>query len=84
MTVGLVAAGAETELRAVETLALALGGSTAIGLAVGLGGGWLVRESARRGLGGARYQGIALVALAALAFSMADNVEGRPSQLGIR
>jgi NhaP-type Na+/H+ or K+/H+ antiporter len=75
VTVGLVAGGAETELRAAETLLVALGGSTAIGLVGGLGGGWLLRVAAERGLAAGHWQSIALVALAAGTFTVADQVE---------
>ena len=75
ITVGLVAGGAETETRAAEVLLLALGGSTAIGLLAGLGGGWLVRAAAERDLAAGRWQAIALVALAVGTFVLADQVE---------
>ncbi len=75
ITVGLVAGGAETELQAVEILALALLGSTAIGLGMGLVGGRLIRITAERGLADARWLPIALVALAIATFSIADGVE---------
>ena len=75
ITVGLVAGGAETELQAGETLLLALGGSTLIGLVAGLGGGWLLRVAAERGLAAGSWQSIALVALAAGTFMAADQVE---------
>ena len=75
VTVGLVAGGAETELRAVETLLLALGGSTVIGLVAGLGVGWLLARSAERGLSSAGSQAVALVALAIGTFVVADGVE---------
>lgn len=75
VTVGLVAAGAETELRAAETLVLAIGGSTVIGLVAGLGVGWLLARSAERGLSSAGSQAVALVALAIGAFVVADQVE---------
>jgi NhaP-type Na+/H+ or K+/H+ antiporter len=71
---GLVATGTETDLQAVETLVLALGGSTVVGLVAGVGGGWLLRTSAEHGIGDPRYQGIALVALAIVAFSVADHL----------
>ena len=75
VTVGLVAGGAETELHAAEILLLALGGSTLIGLLAGLGGGWLLRLSAERGLAAERRQAIALLALAVGTFVAADQVE---------
>jgi sodium/hydrogen antiporter len=75
LTIGLVSAGAESDLQAGRTLVLALGGSTLIGLACGLGGGWLVRRSADLGLGGRRWQPIALAALAIGTFLIADGVE---------
>jgi NhaP-type Na+/H+ or K+/H+ antiporter len=75
ITVGLVASGADTELQAAKTLALALVGSTVIGAAAGLGGGWLVRRAAELGLGQRRWRGIALVALALATFLVADGVE---------
>lgn len=74
VTVGLVAGGAETELHAAETLLLALGGSTVIGLVAGLGVGWLLARSAERGLSSAGWQAVALVALAIGAFVVADGV----------
>ena len=74
LAIGQVASGMEGELRAIETLALALLGSTAIGLVIGLGGGWLIR-TAGRGSGEARWIPIALVALAAATFSIADEIE---------
>jgi NhaP-type Na+/H+ or K+/H+ antiporter len=74
VAVGEVASGVETELSALETLALALVGSTAIGVAIGVAGGWGVRRSAELGLGSARWRGIALVALAVAAFVLADSV----------
>jgi sodium/hydrogen antiporter len=75
LTVGLVAGGAETELHAAQTLVLALGGSTLIGLVAGLGGGWLLRAAAQRGLAADRWHSIALLALAAGTFAAADQVE---------
>jgi NhaP-type Na+/H+ or K+/H+ antiporter len=75
ISVGLVAGGAESEVQAAETLLLALGGSTAIGLVAGLGVGWLLARSAERGLSSARSQAVALVALAIGAFVVADQVE---------
>ncbi len=75
ITVGLVAGGAETELNAAQTLVLALGGSTLIGLVAGLGGGWLLRSAAERGLAAGPWHSIALVALAAGTFAAADQVE---------
>jgi NhaP-type Na+/H+ or K+/H+ antiporter len=77
ITVGLVAGGAETETHAAQVLLLALGGSTAIGLLAGLGGGWLVRAAAERDLAAGRWQAIALVALAVGTFVLADQVEAR-------
>jgi NhaP-type Na+/H+ or K+/H+ antiporter len=75
ITVGLVAGGAEAELNGLETLVLAIGGSTAIGLVAGLGGGWLVRRSTAAGLTDTRYQSIALVALAVGTYAVADGIE---------
>ena len=75
LAIGAVASGLEGELRAVETLILALAGSTAIGLVMGVGGGWLVRTAAARRLGEGRWIPIALVALAAATFSVADEIE---------
>jgi NhaP-type Na+/H+ or K+/H+ antiporter len=74
ITVGLVATGVDTELNAIETLALALVGSSAIGAAAGIGGGWLLRRSAELGLGRLRWQPIALVALAVATYLAADEV----------
>lgn len=75
VTVGLVAGGAETELHAAETLLLALGGSTVIGLVAGLGVGWLLARSAEHGLSSGGSQATALVALAIGTFVVADQVE---------
>jgi NhaP-type Na+/H+ or K+/H+ antiporter len=75
ITVGLVAGGAETEANAAQVLVLALGGSTVIGLVVGGAGGWLLRTASDRGLADPHYGKIALVALAAGAFLIADQVE---------
>ena len=75
ITVGLVAGGAETELHGAEILIVALGGSTLIGLVAGLGGGWLLRVTAERGLADERWQSIGLVALAVGTFTVADQVE---------
>lgn len=75
IAVGLVASGQETELNAAETLALALVGSTAVGLVAGLGGGWLIRRAADAGLGGGRWRAAALVALAAGTYLVADGFE---------
>src|SRR4051794_36002568 len=72
---GEVAAGGESEAAAIQTLAVVLVGSTLIGLIVGVLGGWLIRLTADRGYSDQRYQGIALVAVAILAFSLADEVE---------
>jgi NhaP-type Na+/H+ or K+/H+ antiporter len=75
VTVGLVSSGAESEVTAVEVLVRALLGSTAIGLAVGSVGGGLLRAAARRGLASEVWQPIVLVALALLAFVIADEAE---------
>ena len=75
ITVGVVAGGAETELQAIEILALALVGSTVIGLVMGLAGGRLIRIAADRGLADPRWLPIGLVALAIATFSIADGVE---------
>jgi NhaP-type Na+/H+ or K+/H+ antiporter len=75
VTVGLVAGGAESEVQAAQTLILAIGGSTVIGLAAGLGVGRLLALSADRGLSSAGSQAVALVALAVGSFVVADHVE---------
>jgi len=75
ITVGLVAGGAESETHAAQVLLLALGGSTVIGLVAGLGGGWLIRVAAERGLAAGRWQSISLIALAVGTFVAADQVE---------
>ena len=72
IAVGEVASGVDTDLAALETLALALVGSSAIGLVIGVAGGWAIRRSAELGLGLARWRGIALAALALAAFVLAD------------
>lgn len=75
LAIGQVASGMEGELKAGETLVLALAGSTAVGLVLGAGGGWLIRTAVGRGLGEGRWIPIALVALAAATFSIADEIE---------
>ena len=74
LALGKAASGMESDLNAIETLALALVGSTVVGLVLGVGGGWLVRTAATRGLGDGRWIPIALVALAVAAFSVADEM----------
>ncbi|HYO41664.1 MAG TPA: cation:proton antiporter [Candidatus Limnocylindrales bacterium] len=74
LALGLVASGMESDLKAIETLLLALVGSTVVGLVLGVGGGWLVRTAAERGLGDGRWIPIALVAVAAASFSVADEM----------
>jgi NhaP-type Na+/H+ or K+/H+ antiporter len=74
ITVGLIAGGAESDLKAVQTLALALVGSTAVGLVAGLGGGWLLRRAAERNLGDPRWLCVGLVMLAFATFSVADEL----------
>jgi NhaP-type Na+/H+ or K+/H+ antiporter len=74
ITVGLVTTGADTDLQAVQTLALALVGSTVIGAAAGIAGGWLLRRAAELGLGRRRWQPIALVALAVATYLVADEI----------
>ncbi|MDQ1324706.1 MAG: sodium/hydrogen antiporter [Chloroflexota bacterium] len=74
ITVGLVANGTDTELNAVQTLVLALAGSTVIGVATGVAGGWLLRRSAELGLGRRRWQPVALVALAVATYLGADEI----------
>jgi NhaP-type Na+/H+ or K+/H+ antiporter len=75
IAVGLVASGQETELKGAEILALALVGSTAVGLVAGLGGGWLIRRAAETGLGEGRWRPAALVALAGATYLVADGFE---------
>lgn len=75
LAAGVVASGAESEVQAGQTLLLAIGGSTVIGLAIGLGAGWLLARSAGRGLSSSRSQAVALVALAVAAYVAADHVE---------
>jgi NhaP-type Na+/H+ or K+/H+ antiporter len=75
LAAGVVASGAESEVQAGQTLLLAIGGSTVIGLAIGLGAGWLLARAAERGLSSGRSQAVALVALAVGAYVIADQVE---------
>jgi len=72
---GQVAAGAESEARAIGILAYVLVDSIVVGAICGLGGGWLIRAATDRGLAAPRYQGVALVSLAVLAFTVADRGE---------
>ena len=66
----------DTESTAIETLVFVLIGSTVIGLVAGIFGGWLIRVTADRGyFSDGRDLGVALVALAVLTFSLADEVE---------
>jgi NhaP-type Na+/H+ or K+/H+ antiporter len=74
IAVGEVAGGAESEARALETLVFVLAASIGVGLATGLGGGWLIRTAADRGLAATRFQGIALAGLAVAAFAIADGM----------
>lgn len=74
ITLGEIASGVDSEAKALQTLAFVLGVSVVVGIAFGLGGGWLIRKSAILGLGSPRYQGIALAAIAVVAFLLADNV----------
>ena len=74
ITVGLVANGTDTELNAVQTLTLALVGSTVVGLVTGIAGGWLLRRAAELGLGRRRWQPVALVALAVATYIAADEI----------
>jgi NhaP-type Na+/H+ or K+/H+ antiporter len=75
LAAGAVAAGAESEVQAGQTLLLAIGGSTVIGLVIGLGAGWLLARSAEHGLSSSGSQAVALVALAVGAYVLADQVE---------
>ena len=74
VTMGLVAGGMESQLHVPQVLALALGGSTLVGLIAGIGGGLLLRAGVRRTLVDDRWVPIALVALAVGAFSAADEI----------
>jgi NhaP-type Na+/H+ or K+/H+ antiporter len=74
LAIGEVAGGAESEARAIETLVFVLAASIAVGITLGLGGGWLIRTAADRGTAATRYQGTALAALAVLAFAVADGM----------
>ena len=49
-------------------------GSTVIGVATGVAGGWLLRRSAELGLGRRRWQPVALVALAVATYLAADEI----------
>ena len=49
LAVGEVAGGVESESRALETLVFVLAASIAVGIAAGLGGGWIIRTAADRG-----------------------------------
>src|SRR4029079_16812959 len=69
-----VATGGESEITAIATLVYILAMSTGIVLVAGLGGGWLLRTSADRRYAARRYQGIALVAIAVAAFTIADGI----------
>jgi sodium/hydrogen antiporter len=72
---GLAATGAESEIEAMETLVRALAGSTAIGLAIGVAGGLLLRAAVRRGYAAGHWQSIGLVSIAAASFLAADTLE---------
>ncbi len=75
IAVGLAATGAESEIEAIETLVLALAGSTGIGLAIGVTGGLLLAAAARRGFAARHWQSIGLVSIAVASFVAADHVE---------
>jgi NhaP-type Na+/H+ or K+/H+ antiporter len=74
LTIGLVELGAESEIRAIETLVRALLGSTVIGVGAGIGGGWLLREAVGRGFAARRASSTFLVALAVATFIVADHL----------
>ncbi len=75
LAIGQVSSGMETDLHAVETLVVALGGSTVIGLVAGLAGGMAIRAAAARGLIDERWLSVALTSLAIATFSIADGFE---------
>lgn len=74
IAIGLATTGLESEATAIETLFLALVGSTVIGLAAGGFGGWLLREAARRGIAAPPWQSIGLIAIAVVAFTASDDI----------
>ena len=73
LAVAEISAGGEPEATAFATLVFVLVASTVVGLAAGLGGGWLLRVAADHRYAARRYHGIALVAIAVAAFAIADN-----------
>ena len=75
LAVASVAQGAESDISALQTLVSVLLISTLVGLGVGLGGGWLLSVAADKGYAAKRYHGIALVAMALVAFEIADQGE---------
>ena len=74
VAIGLAASGVETQVRAVQTLVVAIAGSTVIGLVVGAVGAGLLRAAARRGLVAPAWRSIGPMAIAVAAFVGADQL----------
>jgi NhaP-type Na+/H+ or K+/H+ antiporter len=72
ITVGLIASGEESELHGVQTLVMALAGSSILGLGLGLVGGRLALAGLERRLADPRWLPIGLVALAVATYAAAD------------
>ncbi len=68
IAIGLAASGLETEVRAVQTLVVAIAGSTVVGLVAGGVGAGLLRAAARRRLVAPAWRSIGPMAIAVAAF----------------
>jgi sodium/hydrogen antiporter len=74
IAIGLAASGVDTQVRALQTLALVIAGSTLLGLVVGLAGGGLLRAASRRSLVAPAWWSIGPAAIAVAAFVVADQL----------
>jgi len=69
-------AAESTTVRAFETFIREIGVAVAVGLVVGIAAGWLLDRAAKAAWMGAAWSGIAVVAIASIAFIIADEGGG--------
>lgn len=69
-------AAEDTTVGAFETFAREIGVATVVGLAVGIVGGWLLDQAAKADWMGAAWSSIAVIAIASIAFIVADQGGG--------
>ncbi len=74
IAIGLAASGVDTQVRAVQTLAVVIAGSIILGLVAGLAGGGLLRAAARRALVAPAWWSIGRAAIAVATFAAADHL----------